>query len=103
LLDQPAFEPSMATLQIGGGKKQKLRPGDILGALTGNNSGDNSGGHSGGYSEDHGIAGDQVGKINIYENWSYVAISLSVVKAALKKLEKGKLKGRSFRVRRIRG
>ncbi len=85
LLDQPAYVPAMTTLQIGGGKKQKVRPGDILGALTGNN----------------GIAGKQVGKINIYDNWSYVAVSLDVVKAALKKLEQGKLKGRSFRVRRI--
>lgn len=87
LLDQPAYVPAMATLQIGGGKKQKVRPGDILGALTGNN----------------GIAGKQVGKINIYDNWSYVAVSLEVIKAALKKLEQGKLKGRSFRVRRILG
>jgi ATP-independent RNA helicase DbpA len=85
VLDQPAYDPAMATLQIGGGKKQKVRPGDILGALTGNN----------------GIAGKQVGKIDIYDNWSYVAVSLDVVKAALKKLEQGKLKGRSFRVRRI--
>ena len=87
VLDQPAYDPAMATLQIGGGKKQKVRPGDILGALTGNKS----------------IAGNQVGKINIYDNWSYVAVSLDVVKAALKKLEQGKLKGRSFRVRRIFG
>ena len=37
LLDQPPLQPAMATLQIDGGKKQKLRPGDILGALTGEN------------------------------------------------------------------
>jgi len=75
----------MATLQIGGGKKQKLRPGDILGALTGQN----------------GIAGKQVGKIHILDNWAYVAVSRDVVKIALKKLGEGKLKGRSFRVRLI--
>lgn len=92
LLDQPAYVPTMATLQIGGGKKQKVRPGDILGALTRD------------VDNDHKvITGKQVGKINIYDNWSYVAVSLEVVKTALKKLEQGKLKGRSFRVRRIRG
>jgi ATP-independent RNA helicase DbpA len=84
LLDQPP--PAMATLQIDGGKKQKLRPGDILGALTG----------------DNGIAGKQVGKIHVADNWAYVAVSRGVVKAALKKLAAGKLKGRSFRVRQIR-
>jgi len=92
LLDQPAYVPTMATLQIGGGKKQKVRPGDILGALTRD------------VDNDHKvITGKQVGKINIYDNWSYVAVSLEVVKTALRKLEQGKLKGRSFRVRRIRG
>jgi ATP-independent RNA helicase DbpA len=77
----------MATLQIDGGKKQKVRPGDILGALTG----------------DNGIAGKQVGKIQIFDNSAYVAVSRDAIKAALKKLGEGKLKGRSFRVRHIRG
>ena len=79
------MQPPMATLQIGGGKKQKVRPGDILGALTGEN----------------GIAGKQVGKIQIFDNWAYVAISRDVVKVALRKLTEGKLKGRSFRVRQM--
>jgi len=83
VLETPAMKPPMATLQIGGGKKQKIRPGDILGALTGEN----------------GIAGKQVGKIHILDNWAYVAVSRDVVKVALKKLSEGKLKGRSFRVR----
>jgi ATP-independent RNA helicase DbpA len=85
LLDQRPKKAAMTTLQIGGGKKQKLRPGDILGALTGQN----------------GIAGKQVGKIHILDNWAYVAVSRDVVKNALKKLGEGKLKGRSFRVRQI--
>jgi ATP-independent RNA helicase DbpA len=85
LLDNPAMKPLQATLQIDGGKKQKLRPGDILGALTG----------------EHGIAGNQVGKIHIADNWAYVAVSRDVVKPALKKLAEGKLKGRAFRVRLI--
>ena len=86
LLDQPAMKPPMATLQIDGGKKQKLRPGDILGALTGEN----------------GIAGKQVGKISIFDQWACVAVKRDAVKHALKKLSEGKLKGRSFRVKQIR-
>ena len=85
LLENPTYKPPMATLQIDGGKKQKLRAGDILGALTGEN----------------GIAGKQVGKIQIFDNWAYVAINRDATKSALKKLGEGKLKGRSFRVRRI--
>ncbi len=87
LLDKPPIKPPMVTLQIDGGKKQKVRPGDILGALTG----------------DNGITGKQVGKINISDNWAYVAVSQAVFKSALKKISEGKLKGRSFRVRLISG
>jgi ATP-independent RNA helicase DbpA len=87
LLDKPTYYPPMVTLQIDGGKKQKVRPGDILGALTG----------------DKGIGGHQVGKIHLFDNWAYVAVSQDAAQAALKKLGEGKLKGRSFRVRRIRG
>lgn len=86
-LDKPVFYADMATLQLDGGKKQKIRPGDILGALTGEN----------------GILGTEVGKINMYDNWAYVAVHRDVAKIALKKLSEGKLKGRSVRVRRLRG
>ncbi|MBT8053913.1 MAG: ATP-dependent RNA helicase DbpA [Gammaproteobacteria bacterium] len=85
VLEKPTFKPDMVTLQIDGGKKQKVRPGDILGALTGEN----------------GVAGKQVGKIHIFDNCSYVAINRDAAKPALKKLTSGRLKGRSFRVRRI--
>jgi ATP-independent RNA helicase DbpA len=87
LLETPPDRPAMATLQIDGGKKQKHRPGDILGALTG----------------EHGIAGKQVGKINIFDSCAYVAVSIDAVSAALKKLNKGKLKGRACKARRIDG
>jgi len=86
LLNKIPHQPAMVTLQIDGGKKQKVRAGDILGALTGKN----------------GITGKQVGKIIINDNQAYVAINREVAKPALKKLEEGKLKGRSFRVRQIR-
>ena len=87
VLKESPVGPAMVTLLIDAGKKQKIRAGDILGALTGEN----------------GIAGDQVGKINIFHNRSYVAVRASVAKKALGKLTDGKLKGRSFRVRMIRG
>ncbi len=87
VLDNQILPPNMATLQIDGGKRQKIRPGDILGALTGA----------------EGIAGAQVGKINIFANWSYVAVTRDAAKVALTKLNEGKLKGRTFRARRIRG
>jgi len=87
LLEKPAYKPPMVTLQIDGGKKQKIRPGDILGALTGKD----------------GVAGKQVGKIHIFDNCSYVAVSRDAARPALRKLVEGKLKGRSFRARRISG
>ncbi|MBB1311987.1 MULTISPECIES: ATP-dependent RNA helicase DbpA [Aliivibrio] len=86
LSEQPHF-PEMITLWIDGGKKNKLRPGDILGALTGKD----------------GVDGKQVGKINVFDFHAYVAVHTSIAKAALQKLETGKMKGRTFRVSRMRG
>ncbi len=80
-------KPEMSTIQIDGGKKNKLRPGDILGGLTGKS----------------GIEGKQVGKINVFSTYAYVAVERSTVKVALQKLGGDKLKGRQFRVREIRG
>ena len=85
LLTKKPQQPPMATLLIDGGKKQKVRPGDILGALTG----------------DKGIPGSKVGKIDIFDNRAYVAVAIDTVELALKKLVQGKLKGRNFRVRRL--
>jgi len=87
VLKKSPAKPTMATILIDGGKKQKIRPGDILGALTGAD----------------GIAGAQVGKINIFDNRSYVAVQVDAAKPAVRKLSQGKLKGRSFRARLIRG
>lgn len=85
VLNSEVFLPLMTTLQIDGGKKQKVRPGDILGALTSEN----------------GIAGKDVGKIQMGANWAYVAVSRLSVKKALKKLSEGKLKGRNFRAKQL--
>ena len=45
----------------------------------------------------------EVGKINMYDNWAYVAVHHEAAKIALKKISEGKMKGRSIRVRRLRG
>ncbi len=86
VLDNPIATPSMATLQIDGGKRRKIRSGDILGALTGAN----------------GIAGSQVGKINIFTHWAYVAVTRDAAGVALNRLNEGKLKGRTTRARQGR-
>jgi len=76
------LKPPNVTLVIEGGKKDKVRPGDILGALTG----------------DAGIEGRFVGKIDIYDRQAYVAIARSKILEAHKMLQKGNIKGRKFSV-----
>jgi len=77
------LQPPMVTLCIGAGRKEKLRPGDILGALTG----------------DAGIPGAQVGKIAIFDFQAFVAVERGVARKALARLNAGKIKGRSLKVR----
>jgi len=77
-----SLKPPNVTLVIEGGKKDKVRPGDILGALTG----------------EAGIAGKFVGKIDIYDRQAYVAIDRSMIKEAHKQLQRGNIKGRRFDV-----
>ena len=86
VLEHSVFKAKMATIQIDGGKKQKVRPGDIVGALTSEN----------------GITFEQVGKIQLGPNWAYVAVEKMVARKALNKLTHGKLKGRTFRVRELK-
>ncbi|MFQ1930291.1 ATP-dependent RNA helicase DbpA [Aeromonas veronii] len=83
--DIKPIAPQMVTLSIDAGRKTKVRAGDILGALTG----------------EGGIAGADVGKIQISEQYSYVAVKRSVASAALKRLQEGKIKGRNYRARKL--
>jgi ATP-independent RNA helicase DbpA len=76
---------SMVTLLIEGGRKDKLRAGDILGALTGSGA----------------ILGDQVGKIQVLELRTYVAVKRAVEKLALDELGNGRIKKRRFRVSKL--
>ena len=79
--NQPLLPP-MATLLILSGRKDKLRPGDILGALTG----------------EGGFGAEQVGKINVGETQSFVAVARPIVREAARRLSEGKVKGRSVKV-----
>src|SRR5450631_2405416 len=77
--------PPMVTLCIDGGRKNKMRPGDILGALTG----------------EAGIAGSEVGRIDVFDSYAYVAIMRASAAQALACLSVNKIKGRFFKVRKI--
>ena len=79
--DSRPMRPPMTTLILDGGRQDKLRPGDLLGALTGA----------------IGLAAEVVGKIDIHARHSYVAIAAEQAERALKGLRAGKIKGRSFR------
>jgi ATP-independent RNA helicase DbpA len=76
------MKPANVTLVIEGGKKDKVRAGDLLGALTG----------------DAGLQGSSIGKIDIYDRQSYVAIENSKIDEAHDKLKNGKIKGKKFSV-----
>ncbi|WP_456269697.1 ATP-dependent RNA helicase DbpA [Kushneria sp. AK178] len=85
VLTRAPFEPAMATLMIDAGKKQKIRPGDIVGALTG----------------EAGIDAGRVGKIRVLERSAWVAVHREVADTALAHLNDGGLKGRGVRARRV--
>jgi ATP-independent RNA helicase DbpA len=73
---------AMTTIYISGGKKNNIRPGDILGALT----------------KDAGLQGIDVGKIDVLDVNSYVAIANEKVYQAVEALSVGKIKGKKFKV-----
>ncbi len=80
--DGPLQAP-MVTLQILGGRKEKIRPGDVLGALT----------------KDLGFPGGRIGKINVNEFSTYVAVEREIAPQALRGLSGGKVKGKTVKVR----
>jgi len=80
----PLLAP-MVTLQILGGRKEKIRAGDVLGALTG----------------DGGLPAAQIGKINVNEFSTYVAVAREIAAKALKALNDGKVKGKKVKARPV--
>jgi ATP-independent RNA helicase DbpA len=83
--DATPLRAPFVTLAIDAGRQDKLRPGDLLGALTG----------------EAGIAGTAVGKIDVFPTRTYVALERGVHVRAMQRLRAGKIKGRTFRIRRI--
>ena len=83
--DSQPLRPPMVTLQILGGRKEKIRPGDVLGALT----------------KDLGFGADQIGKINVNDYSTYVAVTRDIARDALGGLNAGKVKGKTVKVRRV--
>jgi len=77
--------PPMTTLQILGGRKEKIRPGDVLGALTG----------------EAGYTREQIGKINVTEFCTFVAVERSIAAEAVARLNAGKVKGKSVKARLV--
>jgi len=75
--------PPMVTLHIQGGRKEKIRPGDVLGALT----------------ADLGYAREQVGKINVNDWSTYVAVDRAIAEQVASRLNDGRIKGKSVKVR----
>jgi ATP-independent RNA helicase DbpA len=78
-----ALLPAMTTIQISGGRKNKLRPGDLLGALTAAG----------------GVPGDAVGSIDLFDDYCFVAVRNAVVTKALRQLTNRPIKGRQYRAR----
>jgi ATP-independent RNA helicase DbpA len=75
--------PPMRTLQIVGGRKEKIRPGDVLGALT----------------KDLGFSGAQIGKISVNEFSTYVAVERGIADEVLRRLSTARIKGRGVKLR----
>ena len=79
------LRPAMATLQILGGRKDKIRPGDVLGACTG----------------EAGFAASQIGKIKVTEFHTYVGVAAEIADEAVRRLGAGQLKGRKVKLRKL--
>ena len=77
------LQPPMRTLQIVGGRKEKIRAGDVMGALAG----------------ECGLTREQVGKINVNEFSTYVAVQAELARKVETQLSHGKVKGKSVKVR----
>jgi ATP-independent RNA helicase DbpA len=77
------LSPSMTTLQVNGGRKNKLRPGDLLGALT----------------AEGGVPGDAVGSIDLFDTHGYMAVRNAEARKALQQLRNRPIKGKKYRAR----
>ncbi|HEX4427451.1 MAG TPA: ATP-dependent RNA helicase DbpA, partial [Terriglobales bacterium] len=83
--DSAPLPAPFITIAVDAGRQDKLRPGDLLGALTGNAE----------------LPVSAVGKIDVFPTRTYVAIAREWHEKALRRLRAGKIKGRTFRIREI--
>jgi ATP-independent RNA helicase DbpA len=83
--NDPLLAP-MVSLQILGGRKEKIRPGDVLGALTNEEGGP-------------AYTREQIGKIKVTEFCTFVAVDRHIASAACAKLNAGRIKGKPVKVR----
>ena len=83
--DAKPVPPSKVTLWLNAGKKDKIRAGDIVGALT----------------KDAALPVYAIGKINVLALKSYVAIDVNHITQACQALQKGTIKGRRVLVKKI--
>ena len=81
----------MVTLQMLGGRKEKIRPGDVLGALTAEVAGTRQ------------FTREEVGKITVTDQSTYVAVAREFAAAALGKLLAAGVKGRTVKARLLEG
>ena len=88
LLHALARPSAMQTILISGGRKDKVRAGDILGALTGDAG---------------ALSGADVGKIEIHDKLSYVAVASAQSRLAVQRLNDGRIKGKRFRATLVDG
>ncbi len=80
--DKKAYKAKMTTLCIDGGKRDKIRAGDILGTLI----------------KEIGLSAKDIGKISINKKDSYVSISNDFAQEAFEKLKITKIKKQTLRV-----
>lgn len=76
-------QADMVTVSINGGRKNKISPGDLLGALTATGE----------------ITGDMIGKIDRQDFITFVAVKRDIMPTAVSILRKGTIKGKQFKVR----
>lgn len=80
--DTGAEEPGMVRMFVNIGKKQKARPGDILGALAG----------------ESGLPGKLIGTIDMYDKYTFVEVPREHAKEVLQAMKNVKIKGRSIAI-----
>lgn len=80
--DTGAEEPGMVRLFINVGKKQKARPGDIVGALAG----------------ESGMPGKLIGSIDMFDNYTFVEVPREYTLDVLNAMKHAKIKGKSIAI-----